>query len=107
MEQQLAAGLRKGQVAKFVEDDEVLAAEIIGQTALPSGSAFGLELVDQIDDIEEPPTGTIADAGACDRDGESSLACPGRTRGILPNITTPMGGSFIGITLATVRTWRS
>jgi Resolvase, N terminal domain len=31
----------------------------------------------------------------------------GRTRGILPNITTPMGGSFIGITLATVRAWRS
>jgi hypothetical protein len=35
------------------------------------------------------------------------LAGAARTRGILPNITTPMGGSFIGITLAMVRAWRS
>jgi hypothetical protein len=69
--------LRKGQVAKFVEDDEALAAEVVGQTALPSGSAFGLELVDQIDDIEEPATGAVADAGASDRDGEMRLAGAG------------------------------
>src|SRR3954466_4133836 len=31
---------------------------------------------------------------------------PPRTRGILPAITTPTGGSFIAITLATVRAWR-
>ena len=64
MEQQLAAGLSERQVAEFVEDDEVLAAEIVGQAALSSGSAFGLELVDQIDDVEEPATGAVADAGA-------------------------------------------
>jgi hypothetical protein len=39
-------------------------------------------------------------------DGQVRLADTGRTRGILPNITTPMGGSFIGITLATVRSWK-
>jgi hypothetical protein len=38
---------------------------------------------------------------------EMGLAGAARTRGILPNITTPMGGSFIGITLAMVRAWRS
>jgi hypothetical protein len=38
---------------------------------------------------------------------EMGLASGARTRGILPNITTPMGGSFIGITLAMVRAWRS
>jgi hypothetical protein len=42
-----------------------------------------------------------------ERDAEMRLAGAGRTRGILPNITTPMGGSFIGITLATVRASRS
>jgi hypothetical protein len=35
------------------------------------------------------------------------FADPGRPKGILPNITTPRGGSFIGITLDTVRAWRS
>jgi hypothetical protein len=35
------------------------------------------------------------------------LAVVGRPKGILPNITTPRGGSFIGITLDTVRAWRS
>jgi hypothetical protein len=38
---------------------------------------------------------------------EMRFSRAGRTRGILPNITTPMGGSFIGITLATVRASRS
>jgi hypothetical protein len=35
------------------------------------------------------------------------IAVTRRSRGILPNITTPKGGSFIGITLVTVRAWRS
>jgi hypothetical protein len=42
-----------------------------------------------------------------ERCGNVALAGARRTGGILPNITTPMGGSFIGITLATVRAWRS
>ena len=31
VEQQLPAGLGEGQIAEFVEDDEVLAAKIVGQ----------------------------------------------------------------------------
>jgi hypothetical protein len=38
MEAQLAAGLRKGQVAELVEDDEIHAGEIFGKPALPVGA---------------------------------------------------------------------
>ena len=38
MEQQLPAGLGEGQIAEFVEDDEVEAGEIIGETPLAAGA---------------------------------------------------------------------
>ena len=53
VEQQLAAGLGEGQIAEFVEDDEVEAREIIGDAALASGARLGLEPVDEIDGGEE------------------------------------------------------
>ena len=40
VEQQLAAGLGERQIAEFVEHDEVHAAEIVGQPALPAGRGF-------------------------------------------------------------------
>ena len=73
MEQELPAGLGEGQVAEFVEDDEVEAAEIIGGSALPAGAGLGLKLVDQVDDVEEAAAGAAADAGADDRDGDVIL----------------------------------
>jgi hypothetical protein len=107
VEQQLPACLREWQIAEFVEDDEVLAAKVVGKVPLAPRACFGLQLVDQIDDIEESASGTATNARAGNCDGEMTFARAGRTRGILPNITTPMGGSFTGITLATVRAWRS
>jgi hypothetical protein len=53
MEQELAAGLGERQVTEFVENDEVHPREILGDAALPPGTTFGLELVDEIDDLEE------------------------------------------------------
>ena len=90
MEQELPAGLGKGQVAELVEDDEVQAGEIVGRAAIeakPSirslatdplagrraaGAALGLEPVDEIDDVEEAAAGAVADAGPGDR---ASAAC--------------------------------
>ena len=43
VEQQLATGLGEGQVAEFVEDDEVASDELVRGTALASGAEFGLE----------------------------------------------------------------
>ena len=51
MEEQLPAGLGEGQVAEFVEDDEVAAYELICGAALASGAELGLEVVDQVDDV--------------------------------------------------------
>jgi hypothetical protein len=55
VEQQLAACLSKGEIAEFVENDEVEAGEIIGNAALTSSAAIGFELVDEIDSGEEAP----------------------------------------------------
>src|SRR5690606_18362632 len=77
MEQQLAAGLGEGQIAKLVEDHEVEAAEEVGGAALPTGAGLGLELVDEIDDVEEAAAGAAANAGARDAHGEVSLTGAG------------------------------
>ena len=53
VEQELSAGLREGEIAKLVEDDEVEAREIVGQPPLTARSALRLEAVDEIDGVEE------------------------------------------------------
>jgi hypothetical protein len=49
MEQQLAAGLREGQIAEFVENDEVEARQIIGKPPLTASAGLRLETIHQID----------------------------------------------------------
>jgi hypothetical protein len=46
VEQELPAGLSEGQVAKFVEDDEVHSGEVIGEPTLPSVAGLGLEPIE-------------------------------------------------------------
>ncbi|CAM3934762.1 hypothetical protein PAYE108092_14315 [Paracoccus yeei] len=58
---QLAAGLRDWEVSEFIEDDEVEPHQMFRKPARPSCTGFGLQPVHQIDDIEEPAPGTIAD----------------------------------------------
>ena len=77
MEQQLAAGLGEGQIAELIHHNEVEAGEMIGDAALAAGAGLGLELVDQVDDVEEAAAGAAADAGACDGDGDVRLAGAG------------------------------
>src|SRR5271166_2864486 len=79
MEQQLPAGLSKGEIAEFVEDHEVEAREVIGEPSLAAGAALGLELVDEIDGGEEAPARSGADAASGDGDGQMRLARPGST----------------------------
>ena len=77
VEQELPAGLGKGQVAALVENDDVDAGQIIGEPSLPSGASFRLELVDEVDDIEEAAAGAAADAGPGNDDRQMRLACAG------------------------------
>ena len=48
VEEQLPAGLGEGQVAEFVEDDEVAPGELVRGAALASGADLGLEEIDQV-----------------------------------------------------------
>ena len=44
----------EGQIAKFIEDDEVHAGQMIGEPCLAPIAGLGLEPVDEIDDVIEP-----------------------------------------------------
>ena len=74
VEQELAAGLGEREIAEFVQDQEVEAGDQVGGPALAFSAGFRVELVDQIDDVEEPATAAVADAGARDADREMGLA---------------------------------
>jgi hypothetical protein len=50
----VSASLGERQVAEFIEDDEVKASEIIGETSLATSPSFGFEPVNQIDGVEKP-----------------------------------------------------
>ena len=53
MEEQLPAGLSERQVAKFIENGEVLTGEIIDNPPLPPCTCFSLQPIDEIDRVEE------------------------------------------------------
>ena len=68
MEQQLAAGLAERQIAKFVDDNDIIAQQRLGEPTAATSRLLLLELVDQIDQVEEPAARTAANAASCDCD---------------------------------------
>ena len=77
MEQHLAAGPWEGQVAEFVEDDEIEPLELPGEGTGATVAAFGFETIDEIDGIEEARSGAVADDVGGDGDGQVRLAGSG------------------------------
>src|SRR5271166_2394018 len=77
VEQQLPAGLAERQVAELVDDDEIVAQQLLGQAAAAAGGLLLLELVDQIDEVEEPAPGADADDRRGDGDAEMRFARAG------------------------------
>ncbi len=77
VEEQLAAAVGKGQITQLVEDDEIDARELLGQPAGAPRAGLGLQLVDQIHDVEEAATGAVADAVGGDGDSQMRLAGSG------------------------------
>src|SRR5215471_11331376 len=75
MEQKLAAGLGEWEITKLVEHDEVETGQVIGEPALPSGTSFALQSIDEVDDGIKAASRTAADAGS--RDGNSEMAFTG------------------------------
>ena len=70
----MPAGLSEWQISEFVEDDEVHSGEVVGEPTLPSIAGLGLEPVDEIDHVVEPPAGAGPDAASGDGDGQMGLA---------------------------------
>src|SRR5205814_1000624 len=77
MEQQLAARLRKREVAELVDDDQIDARQLLGETAGTAGLGLGFELVDQIHGIEEARLPPQSDATPGDADSDVALAGAG------------------------------
>ena len=77
MEEQLPTRLRKGQIAKLIQDHEVEAGQVIGHPPLAPGPRLAVEPIDQVHDVVEASSGAAADAGPGDRDGEMAFAGAG------------------------------
>ena len=77
VEQELTAGLGEREIAKLVQDQEVEAGDQVRGAALPFSAGFCVELVDEVDDVEEPAPAAVSDTGARDADREMGLASPG------------------------------
>src|SRR6202051_2992372 len=74
MECELPSGLSEGQIAEFVENDEIHSSELISDPTLPSVTGLDLEPVDEIDHVVEPATGAGADAASGDGNAHMGLA---------------------------------
>src|SRR5256885_1639032 len=77
VEQQLAPRVGERQVAEFIDNDEIVAQQLLGQTTTAASSLLLLELVDEIDQIKEAPPGTGADDGRRDSNAEMRFAGAG------------------------------
>jgi hypothetical protein len=77
VEQQLAAGLAERQIAELVDDDEIVAQQVLGQASAAAGGFLLLELVDQIDEVEEAAPSPGADDGRGDADAQVGFAGAG------------------------------
>ena len=85
VEEELAAGLREGQIAEFIEDNEVDARQLPRQPALAAAAGLALEAIDQIHHVVEPAAGASADTAAGNGDRQMRLPGTGGTRDILPH----------------------
>jgi len=103
IKQQLTTGLGEGEIAEFVEHDEVFPDEIFRDPSLPSASRFGLEPIDEIDGVVKAAAFAGANAIASDSDGRMCLSGAGRSSDILPGIRTSREESTIGSIRALVR----
>ena len=59
----MTAGLAEREIAEFVDDDEIIAQQILGEPPAAADGFLLFELIDEIDQIEETSPG----AGANDR----------------------------------------
>jgi hypothetical protein len=85
MEEQLPARLSKGQIAEFIEDDEVHSGEIFREAPLTARSRLGLQSCDEFDGVKKSAAFSSANATSGDRYGEMRLAGSRRGRDMAPD----------------------
>ena len=85
MKEQLTTGLSEGQVAEFVENNEVHAREIFGEPPLTAGASFALQPIDEVNDGVEAAPGAAADASPRNSYRQMRLAGVGRGRDMVPD----------------------
>ena len=108
MEEQLTAGLAKRQISEFVDDDEIVAQQLLGQAAAFAGGLFLFQLIDQVDKIVEAAPGTRPDDRRGDGNAQMGFAGAWRNSDILPGISSRARRSFtIAITLGMASVWSS
>jgi hypothetical protein len=111
MEQKLSAGLGKGQISEFVQNDEVHLGQMLGEPPLRPVAGLDFEAVDKVDHVVEAPTGAGSDAAPGDCDGQMGLAGAGAADqhdvallgdeaagGLVWSVHTPSGADFITAT---------
>ena len=101
----MAAGLAERQIAEFVDGDEIVAQQLLGQAAAAAGGLLLLELVDQIDQIEESASGPGTDDRRGDSDAQMGFsgARPADEDRITPGVEEAAGGK---LTYLTFVDWR-
>lgn len=90
---QLTSGLREGQIAQLIENDEVEAGHVVGQPALLAVAGLGFQPVHQIDDIEEASAGAVPERAIGGAIGPSPMASARATamaRWVLPVPVPPI-----------------
>jgi hypothetical protein len=85
MEEQLAAGLGEREIAEFVEHDEVEPGQVIGEAALPAGTGFTFQPINEVDDGVKAAPRAATDARAGDSDCKVAFAGAGRGRDMVPD----------------------
>ncbi len=73
MEQQLAAGLREGQIAGFIQDQEIETGYQIGCPALAFCAGFSIQFVYEINDVEEVASPPFSDICLGNAGGEMAF----------------------------------
>ena len=107
VEQQLAPGLAERQITEFVNDDEIVAQQILGQPTTTTRGLFLFQLIDEIDEVEEAPPGARSNDGRGYGDAQMGFACARRSSVTMPGVRRARFGSPIRFTLARARLlWR-
>jgi hypothetical protein len=87
------------QITEFVDDDEIVAQQLLGEAAAAAGGLFLFELVDEIDEIKESASRPGANDGRGDADGEMGFACAGSADEdrVAPDVEESASGEFANL----------